>query len=155
VGAVDAELLASRDADGISVEEAIRNFGLDPEKLPEAQFSSDAFAYFEMHIEQGPVLESLDLPLGIVEAIAGQSRGTGTCTGNAGHAVTTPMNLRYDALAAAAEWILAVEQEARAIPGLVATSGQLQVEPGAVNVIPGVARLSLDVRHSDDSVRTA
>ncbi len=99
------------------------------------------------------MLESLDLPLGIVDAISGQSRLDVVFEGRANHAGTTPMNLRRDALAGAAEWITAVEREARAIPGAVATVGRVNVAPGAGNVIPGTVGTSLDVRHVDDVVR--
>src|SRR5262249_8458553 len=134
----DEALLSRRDPDGISVGEAIREFGLSPEELPSAALTENAGGYLEFHIEQGPVLESLNAHVGIVEAIAGQTRGAVTFTGKAGHAGTTPMRLRRDALAAAAEWIVAVEEEARTMPGLVATAGQLHVQPGASNVIPGI-----------------
>ena len=109
--------------------------------------------YFEFHIEQGPVLESLNLPLGVVEAIAGQTVAHVSFRGRANHAGTTPMNLRRDAAPAAAEWVLAVEHEARAACGLVATVGQMNSFPGASNVIPGEVRLSLDVRHGSDRQR--
>ena len=108
-------------------------------------------AYLEFHIEQGPVLEGLGLPLGIVESIAGQSRLSVSFEGQANHAGTTPMAFRKDALAAAAEWIVAVEQCADA----VATVGSLQITPNATNVIPGSVRASLDVRHASDEKRRA
>lgn len=114
-----------------------------------------ARAYFEVHIEQGPVLESLGVPLGVVTAIAGQSRFRLTFTGQAGHAGTTPMDLRQDALAAAADFVLAAERLARATPGLVATVGTIAVPDGAVNVIPGRVELTLDIRHGDDAARAA
>jgi allantoate deiminase len=133
--------------------EAIRNFGLDPAGLPEARLSPETIAYLEFHIEQGPVLESLGLPLGIVNAIAGQSRLTLTFRGHANHAGTTPMSLRKDALAAASEWIYHVERLALREAGLVATVGSITAEPNATNVIPGLARASLDVRHSCDETR--
>ncbi len=152
-GALDAALLGRRDADGISVEEAIRAFGLDPAALPEARLSRGVFAYIEFHIEQGPVLESLGLPLGVVTSIAGLSRLSVTFRGQANHAGTTPMHLRRDALAAAARWISLVDRYARATPRLAATVGALDVRPGAANIIPGEVRASLDVRHPDDAVR--
>ena len=152
VGSLDDELLSRRDANGISVRSAIENFGLNPAEIPHAAVSEDALAYFEFHIEQGPVLESLGLPLGGVEAIAAQTRIEFTFMGRANHAGTTPMHLRHDAVAAAAEWIVAVERTALAEPGLVATVGQIEAKPGAINVIPGEARLSLDVRHPSDAV---
>jgi allantoate deiminase len=111
------------------------------------------FAYLEFHIEQGPVLESLGLPLGVVTSIAGQSRFSIDFRGQANHAGTTPMHLRRDALAAAARWISLVERHARATPGLVATVGSVEVLPGASNIVPGTVRASLDVRHSEDAVR--
>lgn len=150
---VDDELLARSDAAGISVREAIAAFGLDPSRIGEARFGDDAIGYLEFHIEQGPILESLYLPLGVVEAIVGQSRQDVVFEGQANHAGTTPMHLRRDALAGAAEWIAAVEREARAIPGAVATVGRVNVSPGASNVIPGTVTASLDIRHGDDTVR--
>jgi allantoate deiminase len=110
-------------------------------------------AYLEFHIEQGPVLESLQLLLGVVDAIAGQSRLEVTFEGQTNHAGTTPMKLRRDALTAAARWILEVEQNAAAREGLVATVGRMQVEPNAANVIPGRVKVSLDVRHRSDEIR--
>src|SRR5206468_2336279 len=107
------------------------------------------------HIEQGPVLDNLNLPVGVVEAIAGQSRLEFAFQGKTNHAGTTPMHLRRDTLPAASEWILEVEREALATPGLVATVGWITASPGAANVIPGDVRASLDVRHPYDSIRTA
>jgi allantoate deiminase len=99
------------------------------------------------------VLESLGLPLGVVDSIAGQTRGMAEFSGQANHAGTTPMALRHDALCAAAEWTLFVEQTAQQTPGLVATVGSFKVAPDAVNIVPGKAVLSLDVRHSQDDIR--
>ena len=152
MGSVDAPLLARRESQGVSGAEAIRRFGLDPAELPQAVLGRGVIGYLEFHIEQGPVLERLKLPLGVVQAIAGQTRAEVTFIGRAGHAGTTPMKLRKDALAGAAEWILAAEREAGAC---VATVGRIEVQPGAGNVIPGSARLSLDVRHASDRVRRA
>jgi allantoate deiminase len=132
-----------------------RVFGLNPDELPSAVVHEQSLGYVEFHIEQGPVLESLGLSLGVVEAIVGQSRIELTFEGKAGHAGTTPMHLRQDALVAAAEWIGAVEQEAIATEGLVATVGRIEVQPNAPNVIPGVVKATLDVRHRDDAVRHA
>lgn len=137
------------------VDDAISAFGLDPSKIVEAQADPGALGYLEFHIEQGPVLEDLGLPLAVVDAIVGQSRHEVRFEGQANHAGTTPMRLRRDALAAASEWITAVEREARATEGLVATVGRLDARPGAVNVIAGSAHASLDVRHPDDGVRRA
>jgi allantoate deiminase len=153
VGRLDAELLARQDAQGISVRRAIENFGLDLAEIPQAALKGDTLGYLEFHIEQGPVLENLGQPLGIVESIVGQSRLSFTFAGRANHAGTTPMNLRKDALASAAEWITAVERRAQSIPGLVATVGSVQVQPGATNVIAGEVRATLDVRHSADDIR--
>ena len=153
VGRLDQELLDTRDAQGISVQEAIESFGLNPEKLPQAELESNTLAYLEFHIEQGPVLEKLNLPIALVEAIAGQSRLEFTFLGRANHAGTTPMHLRCDALAGAAEWIGTVERVAQGVPGLVATVGKIESKPGATNVIAGKAWLTLDVRHSSDEIR--
>ncbi|MEO8127361.1 MAG: allantoate amidohydrolase [Bryobacteraceae bacterium] len=148
-GDIDSELLGT-------IEPALRDFGLDPEKLPAAAIQPNEFgAYLEFHIEQGPVLESLSLPLGVVTAIAGQSRLAVVFRGKANHAGTTPMHLRRDALAAAAQWIVSVEQEAVGTPHLVATVGSLEALPGAGNVIAGEVRMSLDVRHAEDEIRRA
>ncbi|MEO6806660.1 MAG: allantoate amidohydrolase [Edaphobacter sp.] len=155
VGRLDAETLTCKDQDGISVAEAIRTFGLDPARLPEAVLSSDAFAYLEFHIEQGPVLENEGASVGVVEALVGQTRMQFIFTGHANHAGTTPMNLRHDAMAAAAEWIVATENYAGTQEGLVATVGKLEASPGAVNVIAGQVTTSLDVRHADDTIRKA
>jgi allantoate deiminase len=153
VGTLDEQLLNRVDAKGISVAQAITDFGLDPADIPAATLHPDSFAYVEFHIEQGPVLEDLDLSLGVVEAIVGQSRHELAFRGKANHAGTTPMHLRHDALAGAAEWIQAVERKASATAGLVATVGRIHASPGAANVIPGEVRASLDVRHADDAVR--
>jgi allantoate deiminase len=133
--------------------DAIRAFGLDPAELPGAKFAPETVGYLEFHIEQGPVLESLNLPVGIVDAIVGQSRLLVSFEGKANHAGTTPMTLRRDALVAAAAWILEVERRALATTGLVATVGALTVSPNAGNVIPGRVQASLDVRHACDATR--
>ena len=153
-GSFNPMWLRLTDADGIAMNEAIRAFGGDPAALADdARRSDELLGYCEVHIEQGPVLETLDLPVAVVSAIAGQSRIGVTFAGQAGHAGTVPMRLRHDALCAAAEFVLEVEKLARGRDGLVATVGQLAVEPGASNVIPGQATLTLDVRHHDDAVR--
>src|SRR6266480_28318 len=155
-GTFDPEALHLTDSDGITMAEAIRAFGGDPDPfaLQTARWQRDELlAYCEVHIEQGPVLEARNLPVAVVSAIAGQNRITVRFTGEAGHAGTVPMSLRHDALCAGAEFVLAVETVARSLPGLVATVGQVSVQPGASNVIPGQVTLSLDVRHQDDTVR--
>jgi len=152
VGTCDETLLSTQDANGITVRDAIAAYGLHCETLPEA-VPHDAFAYLEFHIEQGPVLEAEGRPLGVVEAIAGQSRYTMTFTGTANHAGTTPMHLRKDAMSAAAEWIVAVEDLAQETKGLVATVGSVSTIPGAGNVIAGAVKATLDVRSAEDAVR--
>jgi allantoate deiminase len=155
-GAFDPEALARCDADGVPMADAIAAFGGDPAALDGARRDrGDLLGYVEVHIEQGPVLEAEDLPVGVVTGIAGQTRAEVAFTGVAGHAGTVPMALRRDALAAAAELVGAVEARARAVDGLVATVGELTVEPGASNVIPGRTALSVDVRHLDDTTRAA
>lgn len=154
-GTFDPEALHLIDDDGIAMADAIRAFGgnPDPAALQNARWRRDELlAYCEVHIEQGPVLEAQKLPVGIVSAIAGQKRISVHFTGEAGHAGTVPMALRHDALCAAAEFILAVESLAQNIPGLVATVGQINVQPSASNVISGQVTLSLDVRHQSDTV---
>jgi allantoate deiminase len=153
VGRLDANLLGVQDARGVSVRSAIEDFGLNPAEIGQACLQEDVRGYLEFHIEQGPLLESLGRPLGVVEAIAGQSRLEVNFAGRANHAGTTPMDLRFDAVAGAAECITMVERTAKAVPGLVATVGSIEVKPGAANVIAGEARLSLDVRHGTDVVR--
>ena len=153
VGSLDEPLLSKKDARGISMRQAIENFGLKSAEIPQAAMGPDVLGYLEVHIEQGPVLESLGHPLGIVEVIVGQSRLEVTFEGHANHAGTTPMNLRRDAVAAAAEWISAVENHAKYTADLMATVGAIQVKPGTGNVIAGEVRLSLDVRHRLDEAR--
>jgi allantoate deiminase len=155
VGSLDEDLLRRQDAQGVSIRKAIEDFGLNPAEIARAAMQHNVFGYVEFHIEQGPVLENVGQPLGVVEAIAGQSRMEFTFVGHANHAGTTPMNLRHDALAAAAEWIGAVEQRALSTSGLVATVGAIQAKPGATNVIAGETRVSLDVRHRHDETRNA
>lgn len=153
-GTFPQQLLELEDSDGITMAEAIRDFGGDPAALEASKRGrDDLLGYCEVHIEQGPVLEAHDVPVGVVSAIAGQSRLAASFTGEAGHAGTVPMILRRDALCAAAEFTLLVESYARSIPGLVATVGQLAVEPGASNVIPEEVMVSVDVRHQDDTIR--
>jgi allantoate deiminase len=153
VGRLDEGLLAREDASGISVRKAVENFGLNPAEIPQVCLTKEYLGLIEFHIEQGPVLENLGLPLAVVESIVGQSRLQFTFFGRSNHAGTTPMNLRYDALTAAAEWISAVECRARNTAGLVATVGRIEAKPGAINVIAGEIRLTLDVRHAADEIR--
>ena len=153
-GNFDPELLTAVDGDGVRLREALREFGLDPEAVAEAEYHRDDVAgYVEVHIEQGPVLEAEDRPVGVVTSIAGATRMRVEVMGRAGHAGTVPMNLRYDALAAASEAVIAVERICSDIPGAVGTVGVLRTMPGAVNVIPGVVEFSVDVRAGSDGVR--
>ena len=154
-GTLDLDNTDLDNTTGIAVKAAITAYGLNPSELPLAKFAKETVAYLEFHIEQGPVLENLGLPLGAVEAIAGQSRWRITFTGEANHAGTTPMALRRDALTAAAQWIGEVEALAKTTPGLVATVGAVHVSPNAGNVVPGEVRVSLDVRHACDTQRLA
>jgi len=155
-GRFDPAYLDRRDADGVAMADAIRAFGGDVEGLTAARRDlAGVIGYCEVHIEQGPVLEAEDLPVGVVSAIAGQTRARVTFEGAAGHAGTVPMSLRRDALCAASEWIVAAEADARAEEALVATVGELATEPGASNVIPGRVVVSLDLRHGDDATREA
>ena len=155
-GTFDPALLDRVDESGITMRDAVLRFGGDPDLIPAcARKPGELLGYVEVHMEQGPVLEAEGLPVGIVTGIAGQGRIAVEFHGASGHAGTTPMPLRRDALCAAAEFVLSAESEAQAVPGLVATVGQLAVKPGASNVIPGNVALSLDVRHHDDGVRLA
>ncbi|MBA3423401.1 MAG: allantoate amidohydrolase [Rubrobacteraceae bacterium] len=153
-GAFDAKLLELEDRNGVTLADAVRTFAGDPESLAGTNSAPEnAIGYCEVHIEQGPVLEERDLPVGGVSAITGLSRVQAGFSGSAGHAGTVPMEGRKDALCAAAELVLEAEAAARAEPGSVATVGEMSVRPGAGNVIPGNVDLSLDIRHGDDEVR--
>jgi allantoate deiminase len=155
-GSFDPALLELVDEDGVALGAALRDFGGAPDDIAGASRQGERLlGYCELHIEQGPVLEGRDVPVGVVSAIAGATRAELHFTGRAGHAGTVPMAARRDAACAAAEWVLAVEAGARGEPGLVATVGRLEARPGAPNVVPGAAVASLDVRHADDGVRDA
>ena len=154
-GRWDPAMLALKDHDGLTLDAAIRSFGLDPTEIGEAVLDAGVLGFIELHIEQGPVLEAEGLSVAAVTAIVGQTRLRLEFAGQANHAGTTPMHLRRDALAGIAEWISKVESIAHRTDGLVATVGKITVEPGAANVIPGVAHASLDVRHAHDGARSA
>lgn len=155
-GTFDPTLLDLQDAAGVSLRAALAAFGLDPAAIGSAaRRREDVLAYVEYHIEQGPVLEAEGLPVGVVTAINGQQRFRIQIDGMAGHSGTVPMRLRQDALAAAAECVLAAERIATGVPDAVATVGQLAPSPGATNVIPGRAVFSLDVRSPRDADRAA
>jgi len=138
-GTFDENVLDGRDRDGISMRDALKKFGLDPDHIrAAARARRELLAYLELHIEQGPVLEANGLPVGVVTAIAGATRMAAKLTGMAGHAGTVPMALRRDALVGAAECINAIEEFCRNDEnGLVGTVGYIQAMPGATNVIPG------------------
>jgi allantoate deiminase len=155
-GTFEPTLLDYVDRDGISLRQAVSTFGGDPDAIQGAALHpGEAFAYLEVHIEQGPYLESVDYPVAVVTAISGQTRILSAFSGEAGHAGTVSMALRRDPLPAAAELALAAEARARKTPGLLATVGVINAEPGASNVIPGRVTLTLDVRHPEDAVRIA
>ncbi|WP_246429555.1 M20 family metallo-hydrolase [Prosthecomicrobium pneumaticum] len=157
-GIFDPKTLDATDADGVTLRDALIAFGCDPARLKDdAYVRPGVLGYLEVHIEQGPVLEREKLPLASVSAIAGQSRHVVRIRGEAGHAGTVPMALRHDALAAAAELVLAAEAIARRDRrnALVATVGQIEVRPGAPNVIAAEARFSLDIRAANDEARRA
>ena len=153
-GTFDYGVMNRKDKDGISLAEAMTSFGLDPLRVDRAARRPDEVrCYLEVHIEQGPVLENENLAVCAVTAIAGANRMTVTVQGTTGHAGTVPMNARHDALAAASECVLLVEDIARRHPQTVATVGQISAGPGAVNVIAGVAEFSVDFRAAEDAVR--
>jgi allantoate deiminase len=153
-GAFDGKRLSLEDEKGVTLREAVRTFGGHPDALEsDGRGNGDLLGYCEVHIEQGPVLEQMDLPVGVVTAINGQSRIKVGFTGQAGHAGTVPMEGRRDALCAAAEFVLEVESTAKAEPQAVATVGEIKAFPGAINVIPAEATHSLDLRHPEDAVR--
>jgi allantoate deiminase len=153
-GVFDSERLDLQDRDGVTLREAVRSYGGDPMALEEdGRDGADLLGYCEVHIEQGPVLEKLDLPVGVVTAINGQSRISVGFGGKAGHAGTVPMERRNDALCAAAEFVLEVEAAANAESDAVGTVGEIYALPGAVNVVPGEVTHSLDLRHPDDAIR--
>ena len=155
-GTFDRSVLERTDAAGSTMRDALVAFGLDPGRIAAAaRKPADVLAYAELHIEQGPVLETLGLPVGVVTAINGGNRFWVDVAGFAGHAGTVPIALRRDALAAAAECVLAVERVAAGIADVVATVGRIEAHPGAVNVIPGKVRFSLDARAPSDDTRHA
>jgi allantoate deiminase len=153
-GTFDERVLDSRDNHGVSMREALSQFGLEPENIrAAARTRSELLAYVELHIEQGPVLEAEALPVGVVSAISGATRLAVVLTGIAGHAGTVPMALRRDALAGAAECIAGIENLCRAEPGLVGTVGTIEAKPGATNVIPGRVSFTIDMRAASDAHR--
>lgn len=155
-GTFDPAWLDKKDAAGTTMREALVAFGGDPAAIPGLKRDpAKVLAFVEVHIEQGPVLLDKELPLGIVTAIAGGSRYAVDVTGLAGHAGTVPMGMRRDALAGASEMVLAAERIALSMPGTVATIGRIEARPGAINVIPGEAKFTLDARAGEDGLRHA
>jgi allantoate deiminase len=151
-GTFNERVLSSKDAAGISMRDALSTFGLDPDHIgAAARAPGELLAYVELHIEQGPVLEAENLPVGVVTAIAGATRLAANLTGMAGHAGTVPMLLRRDALAGAAECITTIEELCRTDEGgLVGTVGYIHAMPGATNVIPGQVAFTIDIRAPTD-----
>jgi allantoate deiminase len=146
-GTLGADVAHAQDAAGVRLGDALAAFGGDPAGLAGcARDPAELLGYVEAHIEQGPVLEAAELPVGVVTAIAGAIRLEVVVEGEAGHAGTVPMGRRRDALAGAAEMILAVERLIARTPEAVGTVGRIEVQPGAPNVIPGEARLTVDLR---------
>ena len=156
IGRFDAALLERRDADGVTLAEAMRGAGLDPAALSRARIDPARLgAYVEVHIEQGPVLLDEGRALGVVTTIAGGTRHTLRVRGASGHAGTVPMPMRRDALAAAAEMVLAIEKRCSAGGSLVGTVGILEVKDGTGNVIPGEVEFTVDIRAGEDAEREA
>ena len=153
-GTFDFTTLSRTDINGISMQDALLSFGLDPDQIQNASRKARGIsAYIELHIEQGPVLEEEDIPAGIVTEIAGAVRFQVTVKGTAGHAGTVPINLRKDALVSACECVLSVEEIASKYPKTVGTVGQISVTPGASNVIPGKTVFTIDLRAANNEVR--
>ncbi len=156
VGDFKPEWLDQKDADGVSMREAMAQAGLQLADIPAIKRDPGAYLGFvEVHIEQGPVLNELDLPLGIVSSINGSVRYLCEITGVASHAGTTPMNRRKDAASAAAELALYIEKRAARDGDSVGTMGMLQVPNGSINVVPGRCLFSLDLRAPLDAQRDA
>jgi allantoate deiminase len=153
-GTLDASMLALQDAAGLTMAEALGQFGAEQRAVAECALEPESVvAYLEPHIEQGPLLELVGEPIGVVTAIAGQTRMTLRWAGEGGHAGTVPMSQRNDPLLAACRWTLAVDQLSRDTKGAVATVGRVEVDPNVPNCIPRRVSASLDMRHSDDAVR--
>jgi hydantoinase/carbamoylase family amidase len=156
IGRFDPALLERRDADGVTLAQALQAAGLDPARVAEARIDPQRLvAYVEVHIEQGPVLLDEGVALGIVATIAGGARHLVRVSGESGHAGTVPMARRHDALAAASEMVLALERRCRAGGSLVGTVGILRVRDGTGNVIPGEVEFTCDIRAGEDTTREA
>jgi allantoate deiminase len=155
-GAFENETLKLADQNGVSFGDALKAYGKTTAEIPDAAYRlGEALGYVEVHIEQGPLLEKENQPLGVVTGIVGQSRFGVTVTGEAGHAGTVPMTMRRDALAGSAEMALAAERIGRAGDQMVATVGRIAAMPGATNIIPGQVIFTVDLRCMDDKTRHA
>ena len=159
-GALAAEFhpdsLQRVDDNGISMKQAMRKFGLDPDKISECALNPDELlGYVEVHIEQGPVLEDLDQPVGVVTAITGLERHVIEFVGKSGHAGTVPMANRKDALVAASKAVVAIDDYLQATDKLVGVIGEMTIGPGSVNVIPDTVKLSLEFRSPERKIRDA
>ena len=153
-GTLDHAILDKTDKDGISMRDALTSFGQDVSQLPKAvRKPGEIAAYVELHIEQGPVLESAGIPVGVVTSISGATRLKVSVVGTAGHAGTVPMPMRQDALVAAAKCVVGIQELSSGEASLVGTVGQLDVKPGASNVIPGLVEFSVDIRAASDQLR--
>ena len=153
-GTLEQSTLKIADDEGISMWQALKDFGCEPDQIETASYrDKKVIGFMEAHIEQAVTLEEENIPVGIVSAIAGQTRATISIEGHAGHAGTVPHNRRRDALAAAAELILQIETLGQATDGLFATVGNVIASPGLSNVISGLAELRLDLRHESDNER--
>ncbi|MDD5335475.1 MAG: 2-oxo-4-hydroxy-4-carboxy-5-ureidoimidazoline decarboxylase [Rhodoferax sp.] len=153
-GHFNADWLAQQDADGVTMREAMTRAGLCVDDIPKLRRDASKYLGFvETHIEQGPVLNEIDLPLGIVTSINGSVRYIGSIIGMASHAGTTPMGSRRDAATAAAELTLYAERRGSSVPNVVATVGMLEVPSGSINVVPGRCNFSLDIRATSDDLR--
>lgn len=153
-GVYDRGIMTHKDKDGISIIDCLKECNIDPDRVDEARLPDGyAKAHLELHIEQGEVLESKNLSVGVVTGICCQIRGEFTVKGVACHAGTTPMNLRKDSLTASAEIILMIEEEAKKYPQAVATVGKIEAFPGGVNVIAGMVKFSFDMRNQKAVLR--
>ncbi|HET8791543.1 MAG TPA: allantoate amidohydrolase, partial [Modicisalibacter sp.] len=153
-GTFRSEMLDAEDAEGISMGQALQAFGGDPQRIATlARDPERTLGFFEVHIEQGPVLENRNLAVAAVTALTGIERHRLRVTGKAGHAGTTPMDVRQDALVAAARMVVAVDDHLQATPDLVGVIGKLAVRPNATNVIPATVEMTLELRSPQDALR--
>ena len=155
-GTFDPALLDKLDKDGVTMRAALEAFGCDPASIPQAAYrKEDVMGFFEVHIEQGPQLEAANLPIGVVSAIGGNERHTITVEGKAGHAGTVPMDMRQDALVAAAQLIAGADTLFKSQDDLVGVVGKIENYPNGINVIPQKTTFSLEIRSPDDAIRLA